>query len=144
MQTFTGLQYLQIDIANQMANTDDPHVKLDKSQFEDRIAWVQQYENDLEDLVDLADKPFQYLAAVMAYRDAQNGIPTGHLVGVDAAASGLQIMSALTGCQVTARNTGLIGPQCNDIYSICTKEMSLLLGAEVNIPRKLVKQAQMP
>ena len=36
-------------------------------------------------------------------------------------------MSALTGCQVTARNTGLIGPKCNDIYSICTKEMSLLL-----------------
>lgn len=60
---FTGLQYLQIDIANQMANTDDPHVVSDKSQLEDRIAWVQQYENDLEDLVDLADKPFQYLAA---------------------------------------------------------------------------------
>ena len=144
MQTFTGLQYLQIDIANQMANTDDPHVKLDKSNFEDRIAWVEQYENDLEDLVDLADKPFQYLAAVMAYRDAQNGVPTGHLVGVDAAASGLQIMAALTGCQVTARNTGLIGPQCNDIYSICTKEMSLLLGAEVAVPRKLVKSAMMP
>ena len=88
MQTFTGLQYLQIDIANQMSNTDDPKVKLDKAQFEDRIAWVHEYEEDLEDLVDLADKPFQYLAAVMAYRDAQMGHPTGHLVGVDAAASG--------------------------------------------------------
>ena len=144
MQHFTGIQYLQIDIANQMSNTDDPNIKLDKAQFETRLAWVEQYEKDLEDLVHLADKSFQYLAAVMAYRDAQLGIPTGHLVGVDAAASGLQIMSALTGCQVTARNTGLIGPTCNDMYAICTKEMGLLLGEDVNVPRKEVKSAQMP
>ncbi len=53
-------------------------------------------------------------------------------------------MAELTGCQVPARKTGLIGSKCNDIYSICTKEMSLLLGAEVDVPRKLVKSAQMP
>jgi len=136
MQLFTGLEYLKIDIANQAGK--------DKVSFEERIAWVDEYESDLEDLVDIAKKPFQYCAAVMAYRDAQRGIPTGHMVGVDAAASGLQIMAALTGCRITARNTGLIGSVCSDIYSICTKEMSMLLGAEVNVPRKQVKSAQMP
>jgi hypothetical protein len=143
MQQFTGLQYLQIDIANQMSNSDVKGVKLDKSQFEDRIAWVQKYEADLEDLVDLADKPFQYIAAVMAYRDAQMGRATGHLVGVDAAASGLQFFAALTGCQTTARNTGLIGDRCTDIYGVCTTEMSMLLGSKVDIPRGPVKSALM-
>jgi len=139
MQTFTGKQYIQIDIANQMAIDG-----LDKKSFEERIAWVNEYESDLEDLVDLAKKPFQYLAAVMAYRDTQAGIPTGHLVGVDAGASGLQIMAALTGCQTTARNTGLIGDKCNDIYAITAKDMSLILGENVDIPRSEVKSAQMP
>ena len=144
MQLFTGLQYLKIDIANQMAIKGDDGVTLDKKNFEDRLAWVDSFEDDLELMVDLAHKPFQYLAAVMAYRDAQEGKPTGHMVGIDAAASGLQIMSALTGCLVTAKNTGLIGDACMDVYTECTRTMSLLLGEQVDVPRKQVKSAMMP
>ena len=144
MQHFKGIDYIRIDIANQMSNTDDPTIKLDKASFEDRLAWVHEYEENLEDLVNLADKPFQYLAAVMAYRDTQRGVPTGHMVEMDAGASGPQIMAALTGCQTTALNTGLIGPACNDLYAVCTKEMSLILGSDVNVPRKEVKSAMMP
>jgi hypothetical protein len=80
----------------------------------------------------------------MAYNDTVAGIPTGHLVGFDACASGLQIMAALTGCETTARNTGLIGQKRMDMYGECTKEMSSILGSEVEVSRKLVKSAQMP
>jgi hypothetical protein len=136
MQEFTGLEYLKIDIAN--------HAGHDKLQYHERLAWVDEFEDDLEDLVDLADKPFQYLAAVMAYRDAQNGKPTGHLVGFDSCASGLQFMAALTGCKATAKNTGLIGDRRMDMYGECTKAMSNILGSKVEVARKAVKSAQMP
>jgi hypothetical protein len=82
MQKFTGGQYLKIDISNQFG--------WDKESYATRLAWVDEHEAELEELVDEADPKhqFQYLAAVMAYRDAQQGIPTGHLVGFDACASG--------------------------------------------------------
>lgn len=138
MNNYKGIDYLRIDIANNSGGGRD------KLPFSERITWVQEHEDVLEDIVDITKKPFQYLAAVMAYRDAQKGIPTGHLVGLDAGASGLQISAILTGCHTTAQNTGLIGDTCNDIYTITTKEMGLLLGEEVTIDRKLVKGAQMP
>jgi len=135
MDMFSGIDYLRIDIAN--------NAGVDKVSFEERIAWVHEYEEVLEDIVDIAKKPFQYLAAVMAYRDAQRGIPTGHLVEMDAGASGCQMMAVLTGCKTTAKNTGLTGDICNDLYTITTKEMSLLMGKDVNIARDPVKKAQM-
>jgi len=138
MQSFRGIDYLRIDIANQYG--------LDKEPYATRIKWVLRNDADLEALVNDADQDhqLQYLAAVMAYRDAQNGIPTGHLVGFDACASGLQIMAALTGCDVTAASTGLIGDVRKDIYGDTTKAMSLILGVDVEVKRKDVKSAQMP
>ena len=143
MKEYSGLDYLRIDIANQMAIQNDKGITLDKCDFEERLAWVNQYEDNLEDLVNIADKPFQYLAAVMAYRDAQNGVPIGHLVELDAGASGLQLMACLTGCETTAHNTGLLGGHISDVYQVCKEEMELLLGEEIDIPRKPVKQAMM-
>jgi len=135
MKTFKGVEYLKIDIANQYG--------LDKQPYADRIAWVDEHEEYLEELVGAANKPFQYLAAVMAFRDAQQGIPTGHLVGFDACASGLQIMAALTGCKTTAENTGLTGNKRADVYGRTTEVMSQLLGSSVEIDRKDVKKASM-
>ena len=140
MQTYTGLEYLKIDIANQFGGS------LDKEQFETRIAWVDENDAYLEELIHSADQKHQpqYLAAVMAYRDTQNGLPTGHLVGLDACASGPSLMACLTGCVVTAKNTGLIGKKRMDLYTVCTDAMSNILGSVVEIDRKLVKKAQMP
>ncbi len=135
METYRGIEYLKIDISNQYGN--------DKEPYANRIAWVDEHEEYLEELVGAADKPFQYLAAVMAYRDAQNGIPTGHLVGFDACASGIAIMAALTGCETTAANTGLIGNKRADIYGHTTQVMSQILGSDVDVERKYVKKAQM-
>ena len=135
MNHYTGGEYLQIDIASQFG--------LDKEQFEDRLQWTDQNEYWLEAKMGQADDPFRYMAAVMAYRDAQNGVPTGHMVGMDACASGLGIMACLTGCKTTARNVGLTGKQRMDMYTICTAEMSKLLGVAVEVIRNDVKYAQM-
>ncbi|MGH1461260.1 MAG: DNA-directed RNA polymerase [Neptuniibacter sp.] len=139
METFTGFEYIKLDIANQFG--------LDKENFEPRLAWVDSNLDRLEELLDDADEPVLYLKAVMALRDAQAGIASGHLVGFDACASGLQIQSCLIGCEVTAKNTGLIDPNNRaDIYAITTEEMNNLLkheGIQLAPLRKEVKQAQM-
>lgn len=139
MQEFTGYEYIKIDIANQYG--------MDKELFETRINWVDENMDQLESLMDEADEPILYIKAVMALRDAQNVIPTGHIMGLDACSSGLQIMGALIGCEVTARNTGLVDPNARaDIYSTTTDVMNNILkdmGLSVEPTRKEVKLAQM-
>jgi hypothetical protein len=140
MKTFTGWEYLLIDVANNF------NLDLDKQRFEDRIQWTTA---NLEQLETLAagskwkEKPL-YLKAVMAVRDAQKGIPSGHLVGLDAVCSGLQIMSVLSGCEAGATATGLIDPDRRaDAYTKCTEIMSKKLGGIEETNRKKVKQAVM-
>lgn len=136
MQEFSGFDYIKIDVANNFG--------LDKELFEDRIQWVDDNMDNLESLVTAADEPPLYLKAVMALRDAQNHVPTGHVMGFDACASGLQVMAAVIGCETTARNVGLVDPNVRaDIYTTTTGVMGNLLGADVPVQRKLVKKAQM-
>lgn len=82
IQNFTGWEWLLIDAAG--------HFGLDKLTFDERIEWAEANLNDLEALLPQADKKTQplYLKAVQAIRKAQNKVPTGHLVGVDAVCSG--------------------------------------------------------
>jgi len=139
MQTFTGFEYIKIDIANAFG--------MDKELFEARIAWVDTHIDELEGLIDKADDAPLFLAGVMALRAAQNGQPTGHMVGLDACSSGLQIMGTLIGDPETCTNTGLIDPTTRaDIYTHCTAVMNDLLkqhGVSVAPARKDVKQALM-
>lgn len=121
MQTFTGWQYLLIDAANQFG--------LDKLLFDARIKWAEDHLNELKSLVAKAEKPPLFLKAVQAIHKAQQGIPTGHMVGFDASCSGIQVMSALTGCMAGARATGLIDPDVRaDAYTQLNKVMANLLG----------------
>ena len=139
MQTFTGIEYLKIDIANNFG--------LDKESFETRLAWVDAHEQELESYVDMADEPPLFLAGVMAFRKAQKGEPTGYLVGFDACSSGLQIMSTLIGCEKTAESTGLVDPNTRaNIYGKVTEVMNTLLknqGITVAPAYKEVKIALM-
>lgn len=139
MQLFTGFQYLLIDAANQFG--------LDKLLFEERIQWAMDNLANLEALADQADtktKPL-YVKAVQAIRKAQQGIPTGHLVGFDASCSGIQVMSALTGCYSGAHATGLVDPNVRaDAYTAVTNAMNEVLGGVgVNVPRSKAKEATM-
>lgn len=136
MKTFTGWEYLLIDAAN--------HFGHDKLLFEERIQWATDNLANLEALGDEAEVKPLYLKAVMAIRKAQAGKPTGHLVGLDACCSGIQVMSALTGCVAGADSTGMITPGVRaDAYTKTKNVMADILGGAVDVTRKEAKQALM-
>jgi hypothetical protein len=139
MKEFTGFEYLLIDAANNFGH--------DKLTFEERIGWATTYLPTLELLSiergNWKEKPL-YLKAVQAIRKAQAGKPTGHLVGLDAVCSGMQIMSALTGCIDGARATGLVDPDRRaDAYTELTELMVQDLGYHLPGERAKVKNACM-
>ncbi len=136
MKHYSGYEYLCIDVAN--------HYGLDKQVFEDRIQWTQDHLQELETLSDRAECQPLYKKAVMALRKALNGIPTGHLVEADSSASGIQIMSAITGCHAGGMSTNLIAPNRRvDAYGELTKEMNKILGNNFKVSRADAKQCLM-
>lgn len=131
---YSPMQYLAIDIANQMG--------YDKQTFESRISWVKTNRDKLEDYQDQAEEPMLFKKAVNAFRQAEEGIPTGHVIGLDSASSGLQLMSAMMGCKAGMALTGLIMPNVRaDAYSLITKAMNEKVPVEVT--RKEAKDAVM-
>lgn len=136
MQTFTGWQYLLIDLANAFG--------LDKLLFEDRIKWAETNLHQLESLADTAESKPLYMKAVLDIRKVLKGEPTGHLVGMDACCSGIQIMSALTGCVAGATHTGLVDPTIRaDAYTKTTEFMNQELGGGFVVSRNNAKDALM-
>lgn len=140
MNTFTGVEYLAIDVAN--------YAGFDKKTFEERIQWVQDNYSNLEN-IKVDEDPILYTKAVMALKRACNGEAIGHMVYLDATCSGIQIMSALTGCHKGANITGLINPDVRaDAYTSITETLNALLKARgitgVVIERKQAKDAIMP
>lgn len=138
MNHYTGKEYLYIDIANTFG--------LDKLLFEKRIEWVECNEDRLESMVHLADEKPLFMKAVMTLRKAQKRIATGHMVSLDACASGTQIMSAVTGCIDGARATGLVDPNKRaDAYTDLKEEMntSLQHGEKTEVIRGDAKDAFM-
>lgn len=137
MISFTPFEYVLIDIANAFG--------LDKLLFEQRIEWAKDHINELEALVDQADSKPLFMKGVMALRKIQKGLPTGHIIGMDATCSGIQVMSALTGCVAGATATGLVDPNVRaDAYTQCTQEMNKILGGVgVTVPRSDAKDALM-
>ena len=128
MQTFSGTEYTKINIANAFGH--------DKMLWDERIEWTEANEPDLLSLVADADKPMLMLKGIHALEAAQNGEPSGHLMDLDATASGLQIMAALVGCKETAKNTNLIfrGTR-EDVYRSVAQDM--------NVDRELIKKPVM-
>src|SRR5690606_4925526 len=140
-QQFTGFEYLLIDAANQFG--------LDKLTFDERITWATANLDHLEAMARTGEAKTRplYLKAVLAIRKAQKGIPTGHLVGFDGVCSGVQIMSAITGCRKGATATGLVDPNTRaDAYTAVTDRMNEILkdeGITVTVSRKDAKAATM-
>lgn len=136
MNFYSGFQYLLIDAATQFGH--------DKLTFEERIAWATGALPVLEQLIDEAETKPLYIKAVQAIRKAQQGLPTGHLVGVDGTCSGIQMMSVLTGCEAGARATGLVDPNVRaDAYTACTEAMNVILGGGLVVSRSDAKAALM-
>lgn len=136
MKFYTGAEWLMIDAAS--------HFGHDKLTFEKRIEWTKTNLNKLESLVDEAETKPLYYKAVLAIRKAQAGLPTGHLVGVDASCSGIQLMSVLTGCVQGANATGLVDPNRRaDAYTDTTEAMNRYLVGMQPVSRKDAKRAVM-
>lgn len=137
MQKFSAFQYIKLDIANSFG--------LDKDLFGQRIDWFEQNKMQLASLVDSADEPAQFYAGMLAYEDTKAGKPTGYLVGMDATASGLQCMAALTGCKVTAASVNMVDPDCRkDVYTDGYHTMITLLDGKMDkFERAQTKDATM-
>lgn len=136
MKMYSGFQWLLIDAANAFG--------LDKLLFEERIQWGMDNLAELEMVTNQAETKPLYVKAVLAIRKAQAGIPTGHLVAVDGVCSGVQVMSALTGCIAGATSTGMVNPDVRaDAYSYTTQAMNQILGGAFTVPRKDAKAALM-
>ena len=137
MQTFTPFQYIKLDVANSFG--------LDKETFDTRLNWFNENKGSLSGLVDDADEPAQFYAGMLAYQDVLEGKPIGYMVGMDATASGLQCMAALTGCKVTAETVNLVDPNVRkDAYTDGYKVMGNLLEGKIDkVDRKDVKASIM-
>ena len=83
MQTnFTPRQYLQIDIAGNFSS------KNEKMDWDKRLQWFDENQHQLEALLKQAETPALYYAGVMAWRDVNQGIPSGYPVSLDGCSSG--------------------------------------------------------
>lgn len=135
-QQFTGLQYLHMDIAN--------HFGLDKEDWDVRLAWFYNHEDKLEHLLDKADSPAQYFAAVQAWRATQRNEPVGYAIALDATASGMQILACLTGDRRAAElcNVVNVGKRM-DAYTAVYQKMLAKVGQQGRVTRDMVKTAVM-
>lgn len=135
-QTFTGRQYLMIDVASNLG--------LDKEDWDVRLEWFHQNEHQLESLVNQAKEPALYYAGVSAYRSVQNNQPIGYPISLDATSSGLQILAALTGDRSAAALCNVVDTgHREDAYTIIHRAMVSTVGVGANITRDQAKDAIM-
>lgn len=136
MIKFTGMDMIQIDIANAYG--------LDRKTWVERLLWFEFNRNNLEHLIAQADDKFKFIKAIKAYQNTLLGIPTGHIMFLDATASGLQIMACLSGCLKTAANVNLIRTgNREDAYVKVSDAMNVVLPLEEATDRDLIKKPLM-
>jgi Mitochondrial DNA-directed RNA polymerase len=144
MQMFTGLQYLMMDIASSFG--------LDKANWSERLAWFEAHKKyhefattpEMLAWVKKAEEPAQALAGIYAYRATVANQPIGYMCGLDATASGLQLLALLAGCEQSASICNLINTgRREDAYTAVYESVCNRVGANQIILRKAVKNALM-
>lgn len=134
MQTFTGLEYLKIDIASKFG--------LDKKSWDDRLIWFAQNEDKLDAIVNQAEEPALFFAGTLAYRAAMEGVATGYPISLDATCSGLQLLACLTGDRSAAALCNVIDTgKREDAYTSVYQMMVNELGENIKIKREWTKEA---
>lgn len=134
MQEFTPLEYLKIDIASRFG--------LDKQSWNERLLWFSFNENNLGSLVNDAKEPALYYAALCAYNDYVDGVPSGYAVNLDCTASGIQLLSAMAKDDVAASNCNVLGSDCKDFYLEAYDKMKEL-NPDLDVTRSEAKDAIM-
>lgn len=140
MKEFSGFEWLLIDLANNFG--------LDKVTFEERISWSKTNFKNIDTFIDQADGPYLFQKSILAIREVMKGKASGHIVKLDAVCSGIQLMSALTGCVDGSTITGLVCPNTRyDAYAeVCTQMNKILTEdkiQEVHVSRPEAKEAVM-
>jgi len=134
MQEFTGTDYVKIDLANQFG--------LDRLRWQDRIHWVNNNIFDLPSLANTAKNKLAFTKALRAFRSKATGQPTNHIMGLDATASGIQIMSCMSGCRTSAKAVNLVNTgEREDVYLAVANMMVKQTGLEIT--RNIVKDPVM-
>lgn len=135
-QTFTGKEYLKIDVAGSFG--------LDKKTWDERINWFDAHEHELHALVPGADEPALFYAGILAWEDAKAGKSSGYPISLDATCSGIQILAALAGDRKAAEICNVVDTGARrDAYVSIYQDMTNKLGETAKIDRKLTKQAIM-
>ena len=130
MRKFTGFEYVQIAAANAYG--------MDKLEWDERLQWFAQNEQELNkpvldpDFLAKADKPHLLTKALMAWKHYKNKIPSNIAVSLDATASGIQVLSVISGDRKAGELVNIGSKTRRDIYTQLSSE---------DIPRKDLKQA---
>ena len=135
-QSFTGREYLKIDIANNFG--------LDKEDWDVRLAWFDDNEENLDALIKTAEEPALYFAGVQAWKRFRAGKPSGYPISLDATSSGIQLLAVLTGDRKAAALCNVIDTgHREDVYTGLYNAMLAKVGEGAKISRKDTKQAIM-
>ena len=135
-QTFTGQEYLKIDVANNFG--------LDKNKWDNRIHWFDANESQLHSLVPDAEEPALFYAGILAWEKSQLGQSCGYPISLDATCSGIQILTALSGDRKAAELCNVVDTgDREDAYVSLYNTMANKLGTRAKIDRKKTKQAIM-
>lgn len=127
--------YLMADVAARFGK--------DKESWEDRVLFTLVHIDDLEEMVPQAKEPILYQSAVRAFRDVMEGKPTGYGCMFDCSASGIQILSILTGDMNASEISNVTGDTISDPYIHIYTKMMNKLGADSTLERDVVKKAIM-
>ena len=142
-QTFTGAQYLKIDIANNFGK-DGQGRALDKLTWNERIEWFDTHEHELGSLVAKAENPALFFAGVQAWKAYKAKEPSGYPISLDGCSSGLQILACLLGDRKAASLCNVVDTgKREDAYTLVYEWMLQRLGGQIQLDRGPVKQAIM-
>lgn len=133
----TPKQWVLIDCASQFG--------MDKKPFHERLAFgreilaLLQNGADMTPWLEKAKERELFAKSLITIQDAIDGVSNGHLIGLDAASSGPQLLSVLSRCVIGMSNTGALGCDVPDLYTTIYKNMD-----NEGLTREQVKKACIP
>lgn len=126
MQTFSGLEYMYIALTNSYG--------YDKLAWTERISWGKEVmkTHTIEAAMVNADEPILFAKYWREITSVRAGNPSRCLVGLDATASGIQLLGVLTGCSKTAEQVNLAPTGVReDVYTKVAMVMNEKYGTNV-------------
>ena len=133
MTKLSPLEYLQCEVACKHDK------KFEKETWAERIAHFKTLNLDDPKITKGASNPIGLKAAILGYKEAVAGNPTGYMISLDATSSGLQILSLLVSCPTSFNLCGGNAEKCVDSYTTIYEAMNI----SGRLTRKAVKQAIM-